>query len=264
MVRSLVIKVPTALAAIAILATARGPIAWIGALAVFAVGVGVLAWIVFDVNSSFWARTLWRADRATGAVALTFDDGPSPEFTPRVLQILEAKHVLAAFFVVGEHARARPDLVARIDSAGHLVGNHTDRHGWAFHFQLWARIRRELGACNAAVHAAIGKEPRLFRSPQGFKNPALGDVLNEMGLLAIGWQVRGLDAVEPDANEIVRRIVSNVKPGGVVQMHDGTTAIGLQSREATLQALPTVIDGIRASGLEFVRLDALLRVEPYR
>ena len=170
----------------------------------------------------------------------------------------------ATFFVVGERVRTHPELVARIDAAGHLVGNHTDRHGLSFHFKLWAGGRRELSACNAAIRSAIGKEPRLFRAPQGFKNPALGDVLREMGLLAIGWQVRGLDATSADSAKIVQRIVSGTKPGGIVQMHDGATALAHKDRQATIDALPVVIDRIRARGLEFVRLDALLEVEAYR
>jgi peptidoglycan/xylan/chitin deacetylase (PgdA/CDA1 family) len=85
-----------------------------------------------------------------------------------------------------------------------------------------------------------------------------------MDLEAIGWQVRGLDAVEPSADRIVERIVSRVRPGGVVQMHDGATSLALRDRTATLDAQPRIIDGIRAAGLEFVRLDALLGVRPYR
>jgi peptidoglycan/xylan/chitin deacetylase (PgdA/CDA1 family) len=264
MLRSLLLKVPMAVAALA--ALVLGPSSWagLGALAVLAVGAGLLAWQVFDVNGDWWVPTLWRARRPLDAVALTFDDGPDPEFTPRVLEILRAKDVPAAFFVIGSRARKRPDLLAQIDAAGHLVGNHTDQHGIWFHFGLWPTIRREIAACNAAIHAAIGKEPLLFRSPQGFKNPALGDVIREMGLSAIGWQVRGLDSIESDADKIVRRIASRVHAGGVVQMHDGSGVIGPKTRAATLEALPRVIDAIRASGLEFVRLDALLGIAPYR
>ena len=264
MLKSLVIKVPAALAAIAIVAIGRGMAAWVGALAVLCLGAGVLAWLVFDVNSSFWAKTLWRAEGSPKTVALTFDDGPDPRYTPRVLEILEAKHVPAAFFVIGANARAHPELLARIDGAGHLVANHTDRHGWGFHFALWSSVRRELLACNAAIAKAIGKEPALFRSPQGFKSPALGDVLRDLGLLAIGWQVRGLDSVERSSVKIAERIASRVKAGGVVQMHDGAAQFAVKSREGTLGALPEVIDRIRAAGLEFVRLDALLGVQPYR
>jgi peptidoglycan-N-acetylglucosamine deacetylase len=261
-IKSLAIKVPGLLAVIAIVAFGHGIGAWLCALATLVACVVLLAFIVFDVNSSFWAQTLWRADSSARFVALTFDDGPDPEYTPRVLAILHAKKVAAAFFVVGESVRAHPDLVARIDADGHLVGNHTDQHGMGFHFKLWTATRQEISACNTAIRAAMGREPRLFRSPQGFKNPALGDVLREMGLLAIGWQVRGLDTVEPDSNKIVRRIVSNVKPGGVIQMHDG--GLARKNRKATLDALPDVIDQIRAAGLEFARLDVLLQVKPYR
>jgi peptidoglycan/xylan/chitin deacetylase (PgdA/CDA1 family) len=261
-IKSLAIKVPGILAAIAIVAFGHGVGAWLGALAALAACAILLAFIVFNVNSSFWVQTLWCTDDHTGSVALTFDDGPDPESTPLVLEILRAKNVAAAFFVVGESVRAHPDLIARIDADGHLVGNHTDRHGMGFHFKLWTATRREISACNVAIRAAIGREPRLFRSPQGFKNPALGDVLREMGFLAIGWQVRGLDGIEADPNKIVRRIVSHVKPGGVIQMHDGGHA--RKSRRATLDALPEVIDQIRAAGLEFARLDVLLQVKPYR
>lgn len=264
MLKSMLIKLPAVLAALAILGFGRGAWAWMGALSALTAGIVLLAWLVFDVNSSFWARTLWRAARPARAVALTFDDGPDPESTPRVLDILAAKNVPATFFVVGSRVRTCPELLARIDGAGHLVGNHSDRHGLDFHFRLWAGLRRELSECNAAVRAAIGKEPRLFRSPQGFKSPVLGDVLREMGFVAVGWQVRGLDAIEHDGAKIVHRIVSGVRPGGVVQMHDAVALFGIKSRRATLDALPAVIDGIRAAGLEFVRLDALLSVEPYR
>ena len=264
MLKSMLVKVPGLVAVVAILAVGHGPLAWAAAALVVVLASAALLWPVFDVNSSVWAPTRWRAAGPSRAVALTFDDGPDPQFTPRVLDILADKQVPAAFFVVGEHVRAHPEVLARIVSAGHVVGNHTDRHRSWFHFLLWRGARREVAACDAAIHAAIGRVPRLFRSPQGFKNPALGDVLRAMEYVTVGWSVRGFDAIERDTDKIVRRIVSAAGPGGIVQMHDGSTSFGLRDRQAMLAALPRIIDRLRGAGLDFVRLDRLLDVEPYR
>jgi peptidoglycan/xylan/chitin deacetylase (PgdA/CDA1 family) len=147
---------------------------------------------------------------------------------------------------------------------GHLLASHGYRHDLSFHFRLWGSIRREIEACNHAIARATGREPLLFRAPQGFKNPALGDVLRELGMTAIGWQVRAFDAVERDPEAIFRRIVKGARAGGVIAMHDGGGLLGTRSREPTIDALPRLIDALRASGLEFARLDTLLDVEPYR
>lgn len=261
--KAMTIKLSALALAIASLVFAPSPATWIGALLAIGAGLAALALIVFDVNSSFWAPTMWRASRPTNAVALTFDDGPDPEFTPRVLAILAEKRVAAAFFVVGRRGEEHPELLAQIARGGHVVAGHSYRHDLGFHFRLRNGMRRDLAACNAAIARAIGREPRLFRAPQGFKNPALGDVLHEMGMTAIGWQVRGFDAVERDADVIFRRIVKGARPGGVILMHDGGGLLGTQSRQPTLDALPRVIDALREAGLEFARLDALLDIEAY-
>jgi peptidoglycan/xylan/chitin deacetylase (PgdA/CDA1 family) len=262
--KSMLVKLPAVAVALAFLEFAPSPLRWIGAALALLAGAALVMRIVFDTNSSFWAPTLWRAPRPTNTVALTFDDGPDPEFTPRVLQILAEKRVPAAFFVVGRRADAHPELLAETVRGGHLVAGHTYNHDLSFHFRLWGGVRKEITACNRAIVRAIGREPLLFRSPQGFKNPALGDVLREEGLTAVGWQVRGLDAIERDPEAIFQRIVRGAKPGGVIAMHDGGGLLGTKSRQPTLDALPRVIDALRASGLEFARLDALLDVEPYR
>ena len=262
--KSMLVKLPALGVALGFLVFAPSPLSWLGAVLALVIGSVVLVGIVVDTNSNFWAPTLWRAPRPTNAVALTFDDGPDPEFTPRVLQILAEKKVPAAFFVVGRRADAHPELLAEAVRGGHLVAGHTYNHDLSFHFRLWGGVRKEIDACNRAIVRAIGREPLLFRSPQGFKNPALGDVLRELGLTAVGWQVRGLDAIERNPDTIFQRIVRGAKPGGVIAMHDGAGLLGTSSRQPTLDALPKVIDALRASGLEFARLDTLLDVEPYR
>lgn len=227
-----------------------------------ATAVGLVAWGVFHVNSSLWATTRSSGRPPKSIVALTFDDGPDPLVTPAILSILAQEDVSAAFFVVGQHVRRAPELVQRVHAAGHLVGNHSDTHGFRLHIAPRATVLRELVRCNAAIFAAIDREPTLYRAPHGFKRPALGDVLQQLGMTAVGWQARGFDTVENDPAKITARIFARLRPGGVVLMHDGTHGRG--NRLATLAALPRVIAGVRQRGWTFVRLDELLDVAGYQ
>lgn len=265
MLRSLWIKIPAlVLTVIAYFAAGGGSAGVVAAFVVFGLGGLVLMGVVFHPNASFWATTLSRAPRTTDAVALTFDDGPDPATTLEIATLLEARSIRAAFFVVGERAERYPDIVERLHAAGHLICNHSNTHSMRFHFSLWEGFRRELAACNQTIGRLIGKEPTLFRAPQGAKNPALGDVLNEMGMTAIGWQVRAFDAVVSDPKVIERRVLENVRGGSIILLHDGAGLGGTHNRQPTLRALPRILDGIEDRGLRFARLDALLEVAPYR
>ena len=238
------------------------PVSYIVAGAILAVALALILLGVFDVNSSLWAPTFSRAP-GKQAVALTFDDGPDEQFTPRVLEILAREKVPACFFAVGERALARPELLRAIAAAGHIVGNHSHTHAWNINFALHGRLRREIAACGEAVKAAIGRTPAFYRAPFGFKNPALGDVLAERGLSCIGWQVRGFDAMGGTPEGIARRLVLKAKAGGVLLLHDGAGLQGTSDRNATLEALPMIIEGLRARGFEFKRLDELLDKPAY-
>jgi peptidoglycan-N-acetylglucosamine deacetylase len=245
-------------------AFAPPPASWIVGTATLVATIALFAWAMSRVNSSFWIETLWHSRRPSRAVALTFDDGPDASFTPRVLHILAEKQVPATFFVVGERAERHPELIRRAHDMGHVIGNHSHTHSLRFHFRHRSGLRREIGACNDAIRAVIGLEPRLFRSPQGLKTPALGDVLRERGMTAIGWQVRGMDYLFRDPGRIARRIVEGAVDGGVLLLHDGGGLQGSTDRSATIRALPQVIDGLRARGFTFLRVDQLFGVAAYR
>ncbi len=263
MLKALIIKATGIAGIIACLVLLDAPASWAAAGAVLLVLLGVISWAVFNVNSSVWAPTLWRAPVPDKQVALTFDDGPDPAFTPQVLDMLKGKGVKAAFFCVGERVRAHPELARRIHDEGHVLGNHSDSHAMWINFGLHGRLQSEIAAANDAIRQAAGVRPQLYRAPHGFKNPALGDVLRSEGMVAIGWQVRGFDAVVSDAARIAQRIVDQAKPGGVILLHDGAGLQGSEHRQATLEALPVVIDGLRARGMEIVRVDELLAVAAY-
>ena len=264
MLRSLWLKVPTVGLSIAALLWLDGALAVVTAVGILVAGLALLLAFVMHPNASLWRKTLWRGAPKTNAVALTFDDGPDPASTRAVARVLAEHDVPAAFFVVGERVAAHPEIVRELDAAGHLICNHTHSHSLSLHFSLWATARRELRACGAAVAAVLGKEPALFRAPQGIKNPALGDVIGELGLTAIGWDVRGLDSMSDDADAIARRVLRGARPGSVIMLHDGGGLGGRAGRRATIAALPRIIEALRARGLRFVRLDELLELEPYR
>ena len=239
------------------------PLSWILGWTILLATVALFAWAIARVTSSFWIETLWRSRRSSRAVALTFDDGPDECFTPQVLDILAEKQVPATFFVVGERVERHPELVRRAHAMGHVIGNHSHTHSLHFHFRHARGLRREIAACNDAIRSAIGLEPRLFRSPQGLKPPALADVLRARGMAAIGWQVRGMDYVLRDPERIARRIVEGAVDGGVLLLHDGGGLQGSTDRSATIRALPLVIDGLRARGFTFLRVDQLFEVAAY-
>jgi peptidoglycan/xylan/chitin deacetylase (PgdA/CDA1 family) len=239
------------------------PVSWILGSTILLATVALFAWAIARATSSFWIETLWRSRRSSRAVALTFDDGPDECFTPRVLDILAEKQVPATFFVVGERVERHPELIRRAHDMGHVIGNHSHTHSLGFHFRHRGGLRREIAACNDAIRSAIGLEPRLFRSPQGLKAPALADVLRARGMVAIGWQVRGMDYVLRDPERIARRIVEGAVDGGVLLLHDGGGLQGSTDRSATIRALPLVIDGLRARGFTFLRVDQLFGVAAY-
>ena len=178
-------------------------------------------------------------------VWLTIDDGPDPDDTPRLLDLLDAASTRATFFVRGDRARAHPRLIAEILRRGHTLGNHTFSHPQA---TFWAagprRASREIGGCNDALREITGRAPCLFRAPVGHVNPFVGPAAAAHGLRLVGWSARGFDGVsrraEPRA--VVERILHGLRPGGVVLLHEGRRGpagerVNVQAMEFLLSAL---------------------------
>jgi peptidoglycan/xylan/chitin deacetylase (PgdA/CDA1 family) len=158
-----------------------------------------------------------------GAVALTFDDGPDAEVTPKVLDLLDKVGARATFFCIGRRVAAHPALAAEIVRRGHRVENHTHTHRGSFYFHAPRTLALEIGDCQKAIADATGRLPTLFRAPAGIRSPMLQPALAASGLRLCSWTRRGFDTVRRNPVAIARSLTRGVVPGDVLVLHDGAT-----------------------------------------
>lgn len=195
-------------------------------------------------------RCLSHRDRDRKEIALTFDDGPQPENTGRVLDVLERYGVPATFFCVGMNARAHPDLLVRMREQGHGFGNHTWSHPFLPELTR-PQLKEQIERTQEAVAEAAGvAAPTLFRPPYGARTPQVLDWLAESGLRIALWDVVPDDWSMPGAGTVADIILDQARPGSVVLLHDGGG-----DRTQTVEALPAVIEGLLDRGYRFTLVD---------
>jgi peptidoglycan/xylan/chitin deacetylase (PgdA/CDA1 family) len=187
-------------------------------------------------------------------ISLTFDDGPDPDVTPRVLDLLDRYQAKASFFCIGENVAAQPELVKEIVRRGHSVENHSYRHHRAFAFFGISRLKREVDSAQSAVASITGRTPVFFRAPAGFRSPFLDSVLAPRGLRYVSWTRRGFDAVSTDPQRILKRLTTGLAAGDVLLMHDSAPVV--------LAVLPPLLEQLSARGLKAVSLVSAFASEP--
>jgi peptidoglycan/xylan/chitin deacetylase (PgdA/CDA1 family) len=226
------------------------------ALGALAAG-GALAWLGYA-----WAPhvltplCVWRAPRRAGRrIALTFDDGPDPVYTPRVLEILAARGVRASFFLVGERAARAPGTVRAIAAAGHEIASH----GWS-HRSLWlcgpTRTDEEIGRARTVLGELSGVAPALFRPPWGMVNAAMFGALRRHEQRCVFWSIQPEGLRPASAATQVARVLRRAHPGAIVDLHDAEGTARAPARLCA--ALPGMIDGLAAGGYAFGTVGELL------
>jgi len=221
----------------------------------YALGTGVTLYLLFHPRNQWLCANRWRVHDA-GCVALTFDDGPDPVDTPRLLDVLREKGVKATFFVVGRRAEQYPAIVRRTWDEGHLIANHTWSHPHLFCFLTPRRLRAEIEFGTESVERSCGFRTRYFRSPVGLRHPLLGPYLQQAKLEFISWRIRSYDTVIGNSGALARRILTKVAGGDIILLHDRLRG----GTDVMLEALPGVIDELRNRGFEFVLVGS--REEP--
>jgi peptidoglycan-N-acetylglucosamine deacetylase len=187
-------------------------------------------------------------------VALTFDDGPSPEHTPKVLALLAAARVTATFFVIGRKAAEHPEIVRAIAAAGHAIGIHGHAHDRLLTLRSPDTAGDDLAEAIATVEAITGATPTLFRPPVGLTSPRLSRALSWFDLVVVGWSVRGLDGWAGARPErVAARVVPRLGDGAIVLLHDAAERDDFCP--ASIAALPRILEAMRNKDLEGVRLD---------
>jgi peptidoglycan/xylan/chitin deacetylase (PgdA/CDA1 family) len=191
---------------------------------------------------------------AEGGVVLTFDDGPDPDVTPLVLDLLDARRAKATFFCIGAHAAAHRELAAEIARRGHRLENHSYSHRNAFFFHSPSTLDSEIGRCQDELARASGRPPEYFRAPAGIRSPLLDAALVRAGLRLTSWTRRGFDTASTNPAAVVTRLTRNLRAGDVILLHDGVHGRRPKNAPLVLAALPRVLDAIEGAGLQAMPL----------
>lgn len=217
--------------------------------------------------AGLWPRCAWLGQNwtslpptaaARGEVAITIDDGPNPEVTPAVLDILDRYQAKATFFCIGENAQRHPHLCRQIVERGHTIENHSMRHRYYFPLLSLGGWFAELQNAQQTLTELTGRRPDFFRAPAGLRNPLLDPVLSRLGLQLASWTRRGFDTVEKNPQVVLAKLLNGLKAGDILLLHDGGPALSANGTPIILEVLPPLLDAIAAAGLHSVNLrDAL-------
>lgn len=251
-----------ALHAGALAAVLRWPTSWPSvALAVLANHV-VLALAGLWPRGSLLGPNLRRlrqnGESSSRTVALTFDDGPEPDVTPRVLELLARAGARATFFLIGERAAREPVLVREIADAGHAIANHTWSHSKAFALLPPRAMSAEIDRAQDLLATSTGAPPLFFRPPAGFQNVLLEPLLARRGLHLASWTRRGLDAFAQNADAVYRRL-SPLSAGDILLLHDGQLTgtqrkLSAEGRPLVISVLPRLLEDLERERLSSVAL----------
>jgi peptidoglycan-N-acetylglucosamine deacetylase len=209
-------------------------------------------------TGQWFGHTFTGLGRESRQLALTYDDGPNDPHTQRLLEVLARHKVHATFFLIGRYVQQRPDIVRELVKAGHVVGNHTFTHPFLT-FKNVQELRSQLENCDRALTDAVGEHSNLFRPPFGGRRPGVLRLARQMGMEPIMWNVTGYDWNATSAEQVERKVVSRVRGGNVILLHDGGHLDFGADRSFTVTATDRLISRYQSEGFEFVTIPEMMR-----
>ncbi|KAF0200557.1 MAG: polysaccharide [Gallionellaceae bacterium] len=233
------------------------PAQWLWAVGVIALNQAFIFAACLWPQGSLLEDNLARLPDAAiqrGEIALTFDDGPDPNITPKVLAILAEHGVKASFFLIGMRATAHLELCRNIVAAGHTIENHGQLHRIRNAFFGLRGWMKEVGDGQSTLESITGRKPQFYRALAGFRNPFLAPVLNRHDIRLASWTRRGYDTFTTDAEVVLARLVKNLAAGDILLLHDGNAAKTASGNSVVLEVLPRLLQEISNKKLSPVTL----------
>lgn len=208
------------------------------------------------VKTSWYENVVHSVPTKEKVVALTYDDGPHPVYTPQILDILDKYHVKATFFMIGQQMERYPEVVKEVLDRGHVVANHTYTHPGNIEADTSAQVIRELEKCEQIIERMTGKRAYLFRPPRGLIDGTVFTIAQEEGYQSILWSVSADHHDAPTPQLMAERVLRLIQPGGIILIHDGS----FNSRWKDVAATPLIIEALVKQGYRFVTVPELLKM----
>ena len=188
-------------------------------------------------------------------IALTFDDGPDPDITPQILNLLNQENIKATFFVIGNQIDNYSEIIKKIDADGHTLGNHSFSHNKKLTYLPTSKLKADIAKCSNIIKQNINKKPLFFRPPYGITTPRYKRALQQLQLKSIGWNIRSFDTQANDPNKLYNNIINQIKDGSILLFHD--------TQQITLEVLPNIINYCKNNGINIVALPDLINQKAY-
>lgn len=215
--------------------------------------VGIILAGVFVLRLRMFADAVVCGPASARGIVLTFDDGPDPIHTRKVLDILDAHNAKATFFVIGRKVEAHPDVVREIARRGHEVGVHGFTHDRLFSLRGGRRVRRDLEKAIRAIEKVTERRPTLFRPPIGHTNPTIARVADRLELTVVGWTAAGYDGLaSANASKVVSRVAQALDDGVIILLHDAAERDDYEP--IITKTLPAILDAAKDKHLEIIPL----------
>ncbi len=212
--------------------------------------LGIVVYGSAVICSNFYLKSFCKKNTSKKTFAITFDDGPNPDFTPKILKILNKENIPATFFCIGENIEKYPKLAKQI-SEKHLLANHSYSHSNLFDIFPTARVINEIEQTNLLIKKITGHDNKYFRPPFGVTNPNIAKALRRLNMQSIGWSIRTLDTTNKIENDIFNNFTKKIKGGDIILLHDNS--------QKSVNLLIKFIEFADNNNFKIVELDKLIK-----